>query len=78
MREQCNIFIRQEQAPLAKNEFVRLLDRPRCTVSAPAALDSTTAEQEKKESELIVQSSVSPAFAPGTDGTHALTIGELM
>lgn len=31
MREQCNIFIRQEQAPLAMNEFVRLLDRPRCT-----------------------------------------------
>lgn len=27
MRERCNIFIRQEQAPLAKNEFVRLLDR---------------------------------------------------
>lgn len=29
-REQCNISIRQEQAPLAKNEFVRTLDRPCC------------------------------------------------
>lgn len=58
MREQCNIFIRQEQAPLAKNEFVRLLDRPRCTDSAQAERDSTTSEQEKKESELIVPSSV--------------------
>lgn len=57
MREQCNIFIRQEQAPLAKNEFVRLLDRPRCTDSAQAGLDSTTSEREKKESHLIVPSS---------------------
>lgn len=57
MREQCNIFIRQEQAPLAKNEFVRLLDRPRCTDSAQAELDSTTSEQEKKESQFIVLSS---------------------
>ena len=54
MREQCNIFIRQEQAPLAKNEFVRQLDRPRCTDSAQAELDSTTSEREKKESHLIV------------------------
>lgn len=57
MREQCNIFIRQEQAPLAKNEFVKLLDRPRCTDSARAELESTTSEQEKKKSHLIVPSS---------------------
>lgn len=57
MREQCNIFIRQEQAPLAKNEFVRLLDRPRCTDSAQAEPDWNTSEQEKKESRLIVPSS---------------------
>lgn len=57
MSEQCNIFIRQEQVPLAKNEFVRLLDRPRCTDSAQAELHSTTSEREKKESQLIVPSS---------------------
>lgn len=56
MREQCNIFIRQEQAPLAKNEFVRLLDRPCCTDSTQAELDSAISEQEKKESQLIVPS----------------------
>lgn len=48
MREQRNIFIRQEQVPPAKNEFVRLLDRPCCTDSTQAELDSTTSEQEKK------------------------------
>lgn len=57
MREQCNIFIRHEQAPLAKNEFVRLLDRARCTDSAQAEPESTTSEQEKKESQLIFPSS---------------------
>lgn len=39
MREQSNIFIRHEQAPLAKNEFVRLLDRPCCSDSARAEWD---------------------------------------
>lgn len=57
MRERCNIFIRQEQAPLAKNEFVRLLDRPRCTDSARAGragFDDYTSEQEGKESRFAV------------------------
>lgn len=75
MREQCNIFIRQEQAPLAKNEFVRQLDRPRCTDSAQAELDLTTSEQERKSPHC---SKLSPVYAPGTEGTKVLTIDELM
>lgn len=74
MREQCNIFIRQEQAPLAKNEFVRLLDRPRCTDSAQAELDSTTSEQEKKRKSVHC-SKLSHVYAPGTDSTK---VDELM
>lgn len=55
MRERCNIFIRQEQAPLAKNEFVRLLDRPSRTDSTRAELDSAISEQgeEKKVGSLF-------------------------
>lgn len=41
MRQQCNIFVRQEQAPLAKNEFVKKLDRSYCTDSTQEELDST-------------------------------------
>lgn len=37
MRQQCNIFVRQEQAPLAKNEFVKMLDRSYCTDSTGRA-----------------------------------------
>ena len=47
MREQCNISIRQDQALLAENEFVRLLDRPCCSDSALAEPDSTAAVLEK-------------------------------
>lgn len=54
MRQYCNIFIRQEQAPLAKNEFVRLLDRPHCTSSAEAELDSTTFERKLLQAQSCV------------------------
>lgn len=77
MREQCNIFIRQEQAPLAKNEFVRLLDRPCCTDSTQAELDSAISEQEKKRKSAHC-SKHSPVDAPGTESTKVLTISEMM
>lgn len=76
MNEQYNIFIRQEQAPLAKKEFVRLLDSPRCTASAQTELDYTTFEQDKKECPYF--SLLSPIYALGTDKANLLTTDELM
>lgn len=85
MREQCNIFIRQEQVPLAKNEFVRLLDRARCTDSAQAESDSTTSEREKRKEKKKKRKSfffhcseLSLIYEPGTEFMKVLTIHELM
>lgn len=75
MNEQCNIFIRQEQAPLAKNEFVGLLNSPRCTASAQTELDYTTSERDKKECPYF--SLLSPVYALGTDKANLLTTEEL-
>lgn len=77
MRELCNIFIRQEQAPLAKNEFVRLPDRPRCTNSAQPGPVPTSSEQEKKETHLIVPSSA-PFMHRGWRGKKRQTRDEVM
>lgn len=65
MRQQSNIFVRQEQAPLAKNEFVKQLDRPYCTDSAQEELNSTTFKERKKKKSAHC-SKLSPIYAPGT------------
>lgn len=68
-REQCNISIRQEQAPLAKNEFVRTLDRPCCYRDSGRAEFNylCSGEKEKKKTRHIVQ--FRPMYALGTEST---------